>query len=108
MPTGRDPLAGRLGDREPDRRLADEPVEQPDRVRAATDAGEGEIRQPALDLDDLGRGLVADPPLEVADDRRVRVRAHRRAEDVVGRLDVRHPVAHRLVDGVLERGACRR
>ena len=59
--------------------------------------------QATLDADELGRGLVADPALEVADDRRVRVRAHRRAEDVVGRLDVRHPVAHRLVDRVLER-----
>ena len=101
-------VAGRLGDREPDRRLADEPVEQPDRVRAAADAGEGEVRQPALDLDDLGRRLVADPALEVADDRRVRVRPHRRAEDVVGRLDVRDPVAHRLVDRVLERRAAGR
>ena len=36
------------------------------------------------------------------------VRAHRRAEDVVGRLDVRDPVAHRLVDGVLERGRAAR
>ena len=53
----------------------------------------------------LGRRLVADPPLEVAHDRRVRVRAHRRPEHVVGRLDVRDPVAHRLVDGVLERRA---
>ena len=58
-------------------------------------------------VDDLGGRLVADPPLEVAHDRRVRVRAHRRAEDVVGRLDVRDPVAHRLVDRVLERRACR-
>ena len=40
--------------------------------------------------------------------RRVRMRAHRRAQDVVGRLDVRHPVAHRLVDRVLERGRARR
>ena len=62
-----------------------------------------EIRQPPLDGRDLRRRLVADPALEVAHDRRVRVRAHRRTQDVVGRLDVRHPVAHRLVDRVLER-----
>ena len=64
----------------------------------------GEVRQPPFDRRELGRGLVADPALEVADDRRVRMRAHRRSEDVVGRLDVRDPVAHRLVDGVLEGG----
>ncbi len=103
MAPGLDAVAGRLDDRQPDRRLADEPGEQPDGVRAATDAGDGEIRQAALDGGDLGRRLVADPALEVADDRRIRVRAHRRAEDVVGRLDVGHPVAHRLVDRVLER-----
>ena len=103
VPAGLDPVAGRLDDREADRRLADEPREQADRVRAAADAGEGEVGQPALDASELGRGLVADPALEVAHDRGVRVRAHRRAEDVVGRLDVRDPVAHRLVDRVLER-----
>ena len=53
---------------------------------------------------ELCRRLVADPPLEVAHDRRVRVRAHRRAQHVVGGLDVRHPVAHRLVDRVLQGG----
>ena len=59
-------------------------------------------RRPSTAVE-LGRRLVADPALEVADDRRVRVRPHRRAEDVVGRLDVGDPVAHRLVDRVLER-----
>ena len=86
MPAGLDPVAGRLDDREPDRRLADEPRQQADRVRAAADAGEREVRQAPLDGLELGRRLVADPALEVADDRRVRVRPHRRAEDVVGRL----------------------
>ena len=101
------PVAGGLGDRQPDRRLADEPVEEPDRVRAATDAGEDEVGQPALDRCELGRGLVAEHALEVAHDRRVGMRAHRRAEHVMGRLDVRDPVAHRLVDRVLERRASR-
>ena len=78
--------------------------EQADGVRAAADAGEREVRQPALDGAQLGRRLVADPALEVAHDRGVRVRAHRRPEHVVRGLDVGHPVAHRLVDRVLERG----
>ena len=101
----RDAVARRLGDRQPYRRLADEPAEQPDRVRAAADAREGEVGQPALGGLELDRGLVADPALEVAHDRRVRVRAHRRPEHVVGGLDVGHPVTHRLVDRVLERCA---
>ncbi len=88
-------------------RLADEPGQQPDRVRAAADAGEREVRQAPLDGPQLGGRLVADPALQVADDRGIRVRTHRRAKDVVGRLDVRDPVAHRLVDRVLERGRAR-
>ncbi len=102
------PSPGRLRHREPHRRLADEPRQQADRVGATADAGEGEVGQPPLDGLELGRRLVADPPLEVAHDRRVRVRAHRRPEHVVRRLDVRHPVAHRLVDRVLERGRAAR
>ena len=100
-------VPGGLGDRQTDRRFADEPGEQADRVRAAADARDREVRQSTLDVLELGGGLVADPALEVAHDGRIRVRAHRRAEDVVGRLDVRHPVAHRLVDRVLERRGAR-
>ena len=71
MPAGGDAIARRLGDRQPDRRLADEPAEQADGVRAATDAREREVRQASL-LDglELDSGLVADPALEVAHDRR--------------------------------------
>ena len=103
VPPSRDAVARRLGDREPDARLADEARQQPDRVRATADARQGEIGQSTLGSPELDRRLVADAPLQVADDRRVRVRAHRRAEHVVRRFDIRHPVAHRLVDRVLER-----
>ena len=85
VPSGRDPVPRRLGDGDPDGRLADEPCEQPDRVGAAADAREGEIRQPPLRRDELDSRLVADQALEVADDRRVRMRAHRRSQHVVGR-----------------------
>ena len=105
---GRDPVAGRLGDRQPDGGLADEPREQADRVRSAADAGQDEVGQPPFDGEQLHRCLVADRSLEVAHQRRVRMRAHRGADDVVGRGDVGDPVAHRLVDGVLEGRAARR
>ena len=52
--------------------------------------------------------LVADDPLEVAHHHRERVRAGDRAEQVVRRLDVGDPVAHRLVDRVLERAGAGR
>ena len=92
MSSGGDPVAGGLGDREAHGRLADEPIEDADGVRAAADAGQDEVGQTALDGFQLGRRLVAEDALEVAHDGRIGVRSHRRAEDVVGRLDVGHPV----------------
>ena len=47
--------------------------------------------------------FLADDAVEIAHHHRVRMRAERRAEDVMGRADVRHPVAHRLVHRFLER-----
>src|SRR5919109_2478160 len=73
MFSGRDAIAGGLGHRKPDARLADEPGEQADRVRPTADAGDGEIREPSLDIEQLRGRLIADPALEVADDRRIRV-----------------------------------
>ena len=54
-------------------------------------------------LEHLLAGLVADDPLVLAHHQRERVRPGDRAEHVVRRVDVGDPVAHRLVDRVLER-----
>ena len=83
--------------------VLEERVEEPDRVRAAADAGDEEVRQRARRREHLLARLLADHRLEVADHRRERVRAEGGAEQVVRRAHVRHPVAHRLVDRVLER-----
>ena len=61
--------------------------------------------QPADLLEHLLPRLAADHRLELADHQRIRMRAERRAEQVVGVGDVGDPVAHRLVDRVLERPA---
>ena len=102
------PLPGRLDADEPGIGLADEAAQQADGVRAAADAGDGDVRQPALDRAHLLGRLVADDALQVADDGREGMRADGRAEDVVRAGDVGDPVAHRLVDGVLQRGRARR
>src|SRR5436305_99327 len=47
--------------------------------------------------------IVADRALQVPDEGRVWRRADARADDVVGRLDVRDPVSDRRGDGLLER-----
>ena len=61
------------------------------------------VRQAFLLLENLAACLVADHALEVAHHHRVRVRAVGGAENVVRAPDVRDPVAHRLVDRLLER-----
>ena len=71
------------------------------------DAGDDGGRQPPSLLEDLPPRLAPDHRLELADHQRVRMRPERRAEQVVRVVDVRDPVAHRLVDGVLQRAAAR-
>ena len=81
-------------------------MEQPHRVGAAADAGDQRIGQPAFGLLHLLAGLVADDRLEIAHHRRIGMRAGDRADHVKGVLDMRDPVAQRLVHRVLQgRGA---
>src|SRR5438105_491040 len=79
-----------------DLRVGQKGVEDPDRVRAAADAGDDGIRQAPGRGDELLARLAPDHALEVAHHRRVGVRAERRAEQIVG-VGVGDPVAHGLV-----------
>ena len=81
----------------------DEPGEQPDRVRAAADAGDHHVGVATGDRPALLARLVADHPVELAHHPWIRVRAHHRPEAVVRVADRRHPIAQCLVDGVLQR-----
>ena len=103
MAAALEPLAGRLDADQLDLAVVHEGDEHADRVGAAAHAGDDPGREAAGALEHLGAGLVADHPLEVADQRRVGRRADARADDVVGRLDVRDPVADRRRDRLLER-----
>ena len=80
-----EPLAAGLDPDQLHLRVVDEGVEGPDRVRAAADAGDHPGRERALGCQRLLARLVADHPLEVANEGRVRRRADDRADDVVGR-----------------------
>ena len=100
-------LAARLEAVQAHRRVVEERGEDADGVRAAADAGGHGVRQRAGELEHLPAGLVADHPLEVAHHGRERVRPGDRAQQVVGAVDVGDPVAHRLVDRVLEGPAAR-
>ena len=72
-------------------------------LEPAADARHDGVRQRTGPLEHLRARLVADDPLEVAHHRREGVRPGHGAEHVVRVVDVGDPVAHRLVDGVLER-----
>ena len=98
-----DTLATRLDTAHRHRLVVEKRVKQADRVRAAADAGDEVIRQSFFLLENLTACLVADHALEVAHHHGVRVRAVGGAENVVRAPDVRHPVAHCLVDRLLER-----
>ena len=85
--------------------VAEERLEQPDRVGAAAHARGHGVRQHAVPVQALRPRLVADAAGEVADHARERVRSGGGAEEVRRVVDGRDPVAERLVDGVLEGAA---
>ena len=83
--------------------VGDEVVEHADRVRAAADAGDDGVRQPAFGGEICSR---ASRPITRCSSRTIsgiRRRADARADQVVGRLDVRDPVADRLARRLLQR-----
>ncbi len=86
--------------------VGQEGVENADGVAAAADAGDnriGQLARPAgLRIQHLPARFGADDALEVAHDGRVGVRPQRRAEQIVRRAHVGHPIADGLVDGVFE------
>jgi hypothetical protein len=102
---GVDAVAPGLETEQPHRRVVHEGGEDPDGVGPAPDACGDRVREAAGQLEDLRPGLVTDDPLELAHHHRERMRAGHGTEQVVRRVDVGHPVAHRLVDGVLEGAA---
>ncbi len=95
----------RLDAHEPHARVVNERVEEPERVAAAADRRDRQIRQAARDRQHLLARFLSDHGLELTHHQRIRMRAEHRSKQVVGGLGVGDPVAHRLVDGVLERAA---
>src|SRR5579864_1958952 len=92
----------RLDADEPHTRIRNERVKNPDGVAAPAHTGEDPVRQPTCGLLDLRASLNAHHFVKFADHQRIRVRAERRAEQIVRGRDIGDPVAHSLIDGVFE------
>ena len=101
---GDDPVAACFNADHADIFIAEERVEQPDRIRSATDAGNEHVWQAPFTLENLLSGFHTDHAVEIADDHRKRMRAERGADDVMRVLHTGDPIAHRLVHRFLERG----
>src|SRR4029450_4930727 len=88
---------------QPHVRVVEEACEEADRVRAAAHAGDDCVRKPTLGRENLLTCLAADDGLQLTDELGVGMWSNTGADHVVGRLDVRDPVADRLACRLLER-----
>src|SRR5665213_3697312 len=103
MAAAGDAFAGRFDADELHTRVADVRMEDAHRIAAAADTRDHDVRVAPRGGGHLHQAFAADHALEVAHHHRVRVRAGNGADDVERRVDVRDPVAHRLVERVLQR-----
>src|SRR5436190_3224420 len=82
--------------------VSDEIVKDPDRIRPTTDAGNYGSWKFPFRLHNLRASLTADDFMEVADHRRIGMRAEHAAQQVMRRADVGDPVAHGFVDCIFQ------
>src|SRR5690348_4258227 len=84
-------------------RIAQKRVKQSNRIGSAAHARDQAIRQPVFRAHNLFARFLADHFVEVAHDLGVGMRTQDGPEQVVRIVNVGDPIAHRLVDRVLER-----
>ena len=77
-------------------------MENTHRVRTAAHACDHRVGLPSRELGHLDPAFFADDGLEVPHHHGVRMRARDRADDVKRVFHVRHPVAHRFVERILQ------
>ncbi len=82
-----------------------ERMENSDGIAAAADAGDHLIRQAAFGFENLLARFEADHAMKIAHHGGIRMRAQRRAQQVMGVGDVGDPVAHGFADGVFQGAA---
>jgi hypothetical protein len=105
VPAARNRFTAGFDANQPDAAIVHERVEDADGIAAAADAGDDGGGQRAGHVENLRARLAANHRLKLADHQRIRMGAEHRSQEVVGVGDVGDPVAHRLVDRVLQRAA---
>jgi hypothetical protein len=103
----RDALASGLDADQPDRLVIDEGIENTDRVAPATYARDDDVRETTHLIEHLTTGFAADDRLKFTNHQRIGMRTERRSKQVVRVADVGNPIAHGLVDCILQRLAAR-
>src|SRR5207247_6922625 len=83
VPAAHDLLAARLDPDKPHASVADEPIEDADRVAAAAHARDDGAGQPSGEVDNLRPRLASDDRLKFADHQRVWVRTKNGAEQII-------------------------
>ena len=84
------------------RLIAQERMKQSDRIRSAADAGNQTIRQTVLLFQDLRPRFPPDHALKIAHHQRIRMRSQRAAQQIISIGNIRHPVAQRFIDRILQ------
>lgn len=108
MELGINTVPARLDTYQPHTLVLDEVIECSNGITATTDTCDDGIGQLALLFRELRLDFAPDDALEITDNGREGVRANSGSNEVVRVIESRHPLAHRLVDGVLERLRARR
>ena len=96
------PVARGLDADQAHRLIRDVGIEKANRVRAAADARQHRVGLAPRQFRHLLFRFAADHRLEVAHHHRIRMRPRDGADDVKSVFDVGHPVAHRLVQSILQ------
>ena len=102
MPARLKPGARRLDPTDHDLPVVQEGVKQTDSIGTAADTGHQRVRQAAQLIQTLPPRLPARDRVKIAHHGRIGMRSGDSADDIEGIINMRHPVAHGLIEGVFQ------
>jgi hypothetical protein len=82
--------------------IPDKGIEKPEGIGAPAYARHQRIGKAPEGVEALGSGFLADYGLKISDNHGIGMGAGDGANDVMGMVNVRHPISHGLIHGVLK------